>query len=109
MRETFTISWPAGAAGEVRERETEADPGSVTGVGPDRAREKGTVPKTGPAPGNAPGMGRAMGRDRAVVPENKTVRAAKGNEADSVTSNRSIPLPGSHALPGNQRQALRGL
>ena len=35
-------AWPAGAA--------EAVPGSVTGVGPDRARGKGTVLKTGPAP-----------------------------------------------------------
>ena len=88
-----------------REREAEAVPASVTGVGPDRAKAKGTAPKTGPAPGNAPGMGRAMGRDRAVVPENRTVRVVKGNEADSVTSNRSIPLPGSHALPGKLQQA----
>ena len=94
------------AAGEVRERETESDPDSVSGVSLDRARGKGTAPKTGPAPGNARRMARAIGRDRAVVPGNKTVRAAKGNEVDSVTSNRSIPLPGSRALPGKPRQAL---
>ena len=83
MRETSVISWPVEAAEELRERETE--------------------------PGNASGMGRVVGLDQAPVPENKTVRAAKGNEADSATSNRIIPLPGFHALPGNQRQALGGL
>jgi hypothetical protein len=70
--------------------------------------DRGFVFSTIPAlpRGNAPGMGRDMGRDRAVVPENKTVRVVKGNEADSVTSNRSnFPLPGSHDLPGNRRQA----
>ena len=94
-------SWPAETTGEVREKETEAVPGSVTGGGPYRAKAKTTAPKTGPAPGNAHGIARAMGRDRAVVLEMVPVRTMVPAVKETGANNNSegtLSNPEMHSL-----------